>query len=675
MTLRFDNSHLLWLLPLVALPLLLHLFARARPPTMAFSSVEFILRAVRANAQVKRPRDLLLLILRTLLLAALLAAFARPVLHVADVRTGEGTSLVLIVDASASMRCMAGAQTRFAQACAKASDLLAQLRRGDQAGLIWAAHTPRSVFPTLAVNIAHLQRETRKAQCSFEDADTLGALRLAVEMLADAPGRRQVCIISDFQRTAWEHVEVRVPEGMDLLTLPVGRGPSANLALTHLVCSPVRPVRGEPVHIRCDISNFSDAPRIAAIHLEVGTRRLEETANLAPWSEGSIRFLYAPDRVGAFPVTATLRDPDFVPDNRRHLRIDVIRARRAALAGDDDPANWAAVLRVLPGVVLETVVSGDDLPTCDALVLSGWSADTGPLLHSAVEAGVTVLFQPSADMPADTWDALFGEDADSAEAAPPASASGPVTIARPEATGPVLGVFSASGIEDLCALQFGPVASVPRTRFEDVLLAFSDGTPALAHHGTPNGHLLLWNLPLGREHSDLITFPEVLLPLVGESLSAFSAKTARTPRALFPGERLRVPEDLRGRPGDLILAGPGEVVIPITGSASDRAALSAPVPRPGVYEWRVDGRDAGFDLVNFPDVESDLRCLPEPPSPGRASVLSGGRAYERRREGIPLWPRFYTLALAALACEILILLRGQRGSFSPAVIGVHRGGA
>ena len=69
----------LWpFLALVLVPLLLHLFARSKPPQYRFSSLEFILRIIRQTVRIKRPQDWLLLLIRTLLFAAIILLFLQP---------------------------------------------------------------------------------------------------------------------------------------------------------------------------------------------------------------------------------------------------------------------------------------------------------------------------------------------------------------------------------------------------------------------------------------------------------------------------------------------------------------------------------------------------------------------------------------------------------------------
>ena len=74
MSILFQYPALLGLLALAALPLLVHLLSRARPPVYRFSNTEFLRRVLRTTARFRRPRDRVLLALRTLALAAFAAA-------------------------------------------------------------------------------------------------------------------------------------------------------------------------------------------------------------------------------------------------------------------------------------------------------------------------------------------------------------------------------------------------------------------------------------------------------------------------------------------------------------------------------------------------------------------------------------------------------------------------
>ena len=71
MNIGFAYAGLAGALALVALPLLIHLVARRRARHLPFPGVPFLRRVVRRSMQARRPREWLLLAVRTLLFLAL----------------------------------------------------------------------------------------------------------------------------------------------------------------------------------------------------------------------------------------------------------------------------------------------------------------------------------------------------------------------------------------------------------------------------------------------------------------------------------------------------------------------------------------------------------------------------------------------------------------------------
>ena len=91
--------HGLW----VALaPILIHLLNRRRTVTVPFSNVALIQSLQHDRMRRVRIKQWLLLLLRTLLIALLALAFARPTLKEAAQGGGAHTSAVILVDRSLS---------------------------------------------------------------------------------------------------------------------------------------------------------------------------------------------------------------------------------------------------------------------------------------------------------------------------------------------------------------------------------------------------------------------------------------------------------------------------------------------------------------------------------------------------------------------------------------------
>src|SRR5512136_3009139 len=96
----------LYLLGLLAaaLPIIIHLLTRRRPRERAFPSLEFLTEVNQSEIRRLRLKQWLLLLLRTLAVAALALAMARPALRgAAGGRAGRGgaaTMVVALVDVS-----------------------------------------------------------------------------------------------------------------------------------------------------------------------------------------------------------------------------------------------------------------------------------------------------------------------------------------------------------------------------------------------------------------------------------------------------------------------------------------------------------------------------------------------------------------------------------------------
>ncbi len=282
MSLDFLNSNLLWLLALVCIPLLLHLFARSKPPVYEFSSVEFLRKIIRETMRLKKPQDYLLLALRTLAVLALLGVFLRPLLFTQEKLSGlfQKKNLVAIVDASASMAYVEGAQTRFATACAETSELLSGLSANDRANVVWLKRQPESVFPDeLASNLGYLKDQLRRAPVTAEHGSPEKAFALAVKLLEDTEGKREICVVSDFQRSAWADFKPDLPEGVDLVYVRIGNKEASNRAITKLTVEPAQPVVGEELTILAEVRNFSSEAIETTIFSEAGESR--ESRNIS----------------------------------------------------------------------------------------------------------------------------------------------------------------------------------------------------------------------------------------------------------------------------------------------------------------------------------------------------------------------------------------------------------
>jgi len=104
--LTFLNSAILFGLAAIAIPILIHLFTRQKTKTIFFSSLKFLKELQKQKIRRLKIRQILLLILRTLLILILIFAFARPTLRSSgssSLEAGAQLTVVIIFDNTLSM--------------------------------------------------------------------------------------------------------------------------------------------------------------------------------------------------------------------------------------------------------------------------------------------------------------------------------------------------------------------------------------------------------------------------------------------------------------------------------------------------------------------------------------------------------------------------------------------
>src|SRR3954463_11007289 len=102
----FLQPLLLILLPLVALPIIIHLINQRRYQTIRWAGMMFLLAANRMTRGYARLRQILILLARTLALAGLIVAVSRPVASgwLGRAASGRPDTTIILLDRSPSMQ-------------------------------------------------------------------------------------------------------------------------------------------------------------------------------------------------------------------------------------------------------------------------------------------------------------------------------------------------------------------------------------------------------------------------------------------------------------------------------------------------------------------------------------------------------------------------------------------
>lgn len=677
----FTNTAWLWLLPLAAAPLIVHLFARSNPPRFRFSSTAFLQRIMKKTARLRKPQDWLLLLLRTLAAIALLFVFLQPILTGDQTIAGGRKTTVYLIDRSASMAAKDGSGSRFSAACAEARELLAS-GGADEANVIWIDARPDALFPQPGPNLEFIADALTRAGVSAELGAPGAAIQLATSQLDQVRGERELVILSDFQSTAWNDFKLDLPADVSVVKVRLGTADVENLAVHELFATPDNPVVGQDVLMVCRLRNYAPTPRRTTLYLDFDGGRQSREVEIPAWGEAEMNFRTRFVRAGQVAVSATIAEDVFPGDDTRHALVRVRDALRlTSIAPGDDSLHARG-----PGVLDRLAASLDwlehrtlpagELPapgSADYLFLHSWDGSGTEDLRVLAGGGTTLLVQPAVGASLRICETLMGLPVTNSPGAIPVDTKAGNRNAGKQ-VGWKAGVSPhASAQSPTFALfqsgEFGnPVAGVFRRRLrlptewpENVrrLIDYEDGIPGLlATPGTTIAPVVLWNLPLSSTLGSW-SVQSSFVPFMGELLLNHRATSRGGAVEAMPGDLLSWTPGEEVSPDSVTLSdGDGHPCGITVGMTPQGVRLTGDVPvAPGIHQWKIGEGVAFRQVVNFPTSESDLRLM-DP------ADLHGGEVVDTRTllrraelgEGIPLWPWFVATTLLLLLIESVVAM-------------------
>jgi hypothetical protein len=661
MLLLFQHPALLGLLALAGLPVLVHLLSRARPPLYRFSNIEFLRRVLRSTARIRRPKDWLLLALRSLALFALAAAFSWPFLVSNSAPLpGEKSTVIVLVDRSASMAAREGAGSRFDAACVQASRFLEQAKP-DTANLIWIDAEPDAAFPQPGPNLTFLTDLLQQAKPRPEAGALTAAFDLALRQLAEAGGHRELIILSDFQASAWRDFTPALPNNIIVRSHCVATTTPPNLAVTRLSPQPAEPVVGQVLTLLTRVHNFSAQPVRTQLTLDADGALQSQAIDLPAWGEAEAAFVLRPATSGPLAISATLEADAFPGDDARHCVVHVRDSLRLALDTPSDSAEAKILGKLATSLTWLEIATG---PTAarrpDFQFIAAWSGEAPADLRKLALAGTTLIVRPAAACPPAALQALLDLPAAEAAGAFGLADSAQGWAVVPEDAHPAIQLFRNGDFGNPFAGSFHQRLRLPESLASAagsrLIARYADGPPALVEYPTKAAPILLWNLPLDPAKSD---WPNqgTFLPAIAEIFLRSRPRSAAEPAYSLPGSPLTWASNDPAHAGALTLLGPANAAIQIAESTTTEGTLwqsQAPAV-PGLYRWQFSGQAIAFSAVNFPDAESDLRPLDATPTFDKSNVSNDSLVRQAAlAHGLPLWPWLALAALLFLTLESLV---------------------
>ena len=598
----------------LAVPVAIHLIQREKKQIIAFPSLMFVRRVPYESVRRRKIRHWALLAMRLVALALIVAAFARPFFRAGGVAAMAGGSreVVVLVDRSYSMRY----GDRFSRAQAEARKVLDALRPGDRASLVFFG-TGAEVALQSVDDRARLAGALAAARPGHEATRLAPALKVAATIAAEsARPRKEVVLISDFQKNAWvPSDEDRLPAATVFTPVAITDVDTRNLSVTPASLTRTRFEGQERVAITSGVTNRgSQQASGVAVSLEINGRVVETvTVAVAPQTSAAATFAPITLTPGAMRAVVRVADDALDADNAFNFLlapskpVAVLLASPASRGADDTYLRRALAIGQSPrfDVASTTVdaLSDDALAKAQVLVVHDAplnDAATARVVRFAERGGGVLLIAAArASWPPNP--ALPGVLAD-----PVDRTRGEVgRLSGLEFGHAVFAPFRAPRSGDFSSVRIYGYRRLTPAPGARVLARYDDGQPALVEREVGSGRIAVWTTSVDLSWNDVAVKP-VFLPFVHQlvrTLAAFKDRPASltvgqvaAPETAADATRPRVAVDPTGRP------------VPLDAGRGD----AFEVTMPGFYEVRQGGTDGGEPTLvaaNVDLAESDLASV------------------------------------------------------------------
>jgi hypothetical protein len=345
----FVHPSLLWFLPLLGLPLLIHLINLVRQRRVRFAAMEFLLASQKKNRNWIVLKQLLLLLLRTLAVAAVVLMAAQPLLRDALSRllSRARTHHLVLLDDTLSMTENLQGKTVFANALQAVNVIAASAQQQSTTQEFTMLRFSRSqrgqhaAEPDLAqvvvdsdfpATLAHTLEGIAPTELSVSPLEALAALKGMAS--ANDHEQRIIYLVSDFRARDWSHnddlkkaLEHLQSQGAALRLVQCAEAAADNLTLENFAVGPGIHAAGVPMLLDVTVHNHGSAVAkdVTVLLSEDGVPRPSLTLEKIPPGESATR------RVSTFFPTAgehellaqIANDTTLLGDNSRHLLVDL----------------------------------------------------------------------------------------------------------------------------------------------------------------------------------------------------------------------------------------------------------------------------------------------------------------------------------------------------------------
>jgi len=649
--------------------------------------------------------EYLLLIIRTLIILLVVAAFARPAIRggfATKVGAHAKTSVVVLLDNSYSM----GYETKdgpvFGLAKKRTKRILDQLKEGDEAGLVLFASQAKLTSPQPTYDFKNLIRYLEEeANLSAEKTDVGEALKMGSEILKASKNLNQeIYLVTDMEKSGWSSLRSGVLPSISkkskLYLLDVSPVEKQNLCIEKIEFGNQLIEKGKPFQITARIANFNSQPvRNLLVGLYLDGKRVSQTdIDIDKGGRMMVKFVPTVEEAGIHTGFFELTDDDLLIDNRRYFTFRIPEKINILLVGENqrdiyhlnlalNPLDKSDANKEVTGIN-KSSLSGIDFNQYQVVILSNLSRLTDVQLTNLerfAQRGGGVFF-----ILGDNIDLEFYSDQlikrlfnlkIKDPLTPTRNVGGFFSFERIDLDHPIFQVYRNVEKEKLPLIRFFSIFELsefgsigPESPDVKTIVRFNLGKPALIERRLGAGKVLLLAASVEENQTDLVVHP-FFVPLINRAAEYLASDLSRLDEEILVGSKItrELPAHLAGKGIELFDPEMRKIALQPSFHTDKLILRIDDTYLPGIYDIRVsassttrgevvdrfavniDPKDSDPEKIEMSEIEKKLEGLSffyiNPWDDIEKSILQS-------RYGKELWKTFLWIAFGLLALEMFL---------------------
>lgn len=343
---NFLNPFFLFGLVAAAIPVLIHLLNLRKLKNIEFSSLKFLKELQKSKIRKLKIKQILLLVLRTLIIVFLVLAFSRPIIEgsIPGFETYAKSNIAILIDNSISMDISDEFGNRFTQARKAAERIIQTMKESDEAIIIEMTDPNNSSQKSFNSNKELLKQYLSEVKISNRSASLDNSLRIGVKKLSQAKNfAKEIFIISDGQKNIFTSSDTIFVNNKNIGTYFIPIGVNSKSDFENLSCDSIEIATkfyqiGKTIELNAVIKNHSEKDvKGALISLLFNNQKVaQKTFDIQAKSTKTIPIGAPLQTTGAISATVELENDAFLADNRRHFGFIVPNKPNIAIFGERD---------------------------------------------------------------------------------------------------------------------------------------------------------------------------------------------------------------------------------------------------------------------------------------------------------------------------------------------------